>query len=136
MFHLGGLPSYLVLAELAVRRVLCGELPAPGYPVALRQRAREVWWKRADRRSATRGHPTLAYGRLTQCVSLVAQAVSQSAHAVLAARGEWITNEKPCLPAPACARSTSSWPPLNQHPTACATWWTDPTPLAWMCATG
>jgi hypothetical protein len=36
-------------------------------------------------------------GRVTQCVGLVAQAASQAAHAVLAARGEWITNEKTLL---------------------------------------
>jgi hypothetical protein len=40
LFHLAGIPSYLVLAELSVKRVLRGNLPAPGYPPALRQRAR------------------------------------------------------------------------------------------------
>jgi Nucleotidyltransferase domain len=30
MFHLAGIPTYLVLAELAVKRVLHGELPARG----------------------------------------------------------------------------------------------------------
>jgi hypothetical protein len=97
MFHLAGIPSYLVLAELSVKRVLRGELPTPDYPVALRQRAREVWWGRAD---ATFGYARLyhaPHGRLAQCVGLVAQAASQSAHAVLAARGEWITNEKRLL---------------------------------------
>ena len=48
MFHLAGIPSYLVLAELSVKRVLRGQLPTPEYPAALRQRAREVWWGRAD----------------------------------------------------------------------------------------
>ena len=97
MFHLAGLPSYLVLAELSVKRVLRGELPTPGYPAALRQRASEVWWGRAD---ATFGYARqyhARHGRLTQCVGLVAQASSQAAHAVLAARGEWITNEKTLL---------------------------------------
>jgi hypothetical protein len=37
------------------------------------------------------------YGRLAQCAGLVAQAASQTAHAVLAARGEWVTNEKTLL---------------------------------------
>jgi hypothetical protein len=35
--------------------------------------------------------------RLAQCVGLLAQATSQAAHAVLAARGEWVTNEKQLL---------------------------------------
>lgn len=97
MFHLAGIPSYLVLAELSVKRVLRGELPAPEYPAALRQRAREVWWGRAD---ATFGYARQYHarqGRLAQCAGLVAQAASQAAHAVLAARGEWITNEKTLL---------------------------------------
>jgi hypothetical protein len=93
LFHLAGIPSYLVLAELSVKRVLRGELPTPEYPDALRRRAREVWWGRAD---ATFGYARQYHarqGRLTQCAGLVAQA----AHAVLAARGEWITNEKALL---------------------------------------
>jgi hypothetical protein len=32
-----------------------------------------------------------------QCTGLVAQAASQAAHAVLAARGQWVTNEKTLL---------------------------------------
>jgi predicted nucleotidyltransferase len=97
MFHLAGIPSYLVLAELSVKRVLRGKLPTPEYPAALRQRAREVWWGRAD---ATFGYARQHHarrGRLTQCAGLVAQAASQAGHAVLAARGEWITNEKTLL---------------------------------------
>ena len=97
MFHLAGIPSYLVLAELSVKRVLRGKLPTPEYPAALRERAREVWWGRAD---ATFGYARQYHarrGRLTQCAGLVAQAASQAGHAVLAARGEWITNEKTLL---------------------------------------
>jgi hypothetical protein len=94
MFHLAGIPSYLVLAELAGHRVLRGDLPVPGYPPALRERAPRVWWGRAERTFdyAHAGHAP--YGRLTQCAGLVAQAASYAAHAVLAARGQWITNEK------------------------------------------
>jgi Nucleotidyltransferase domain len=96
-FHLAGIPSYLVLAELSVKRVLHGELPTPDYPVALRQRAAHVWWGRAD---ATLGYARSYHApqrRLAQCAGLVAQAACQAAHAVLAARGEWITNEKTLL---------------------------------------
>jgi predicted nucleotidyltransferase len=35
MFHLAGIPSYLVVGELAVNRVLHGELPTVDYPEAL-----------------------------------------------------------------------------------------------------
>jgi hypothetical protein len=97
LFHLAGLPSYLVLAELSVKRVLRGSLPTPDYPAALRQRARETWWGRADSTFGYARSYHAPQGRLTQCVGLVAQAASQAAHAVLAARGEWITNEKTLL---------------------------------------
>jgi hypothetical protein len=94
MFHLAGIPSYLVLAELAGNRVLRGDLPVPSYPPALRERAPRVWWDRAERTFdyARAGHAP--YGRLTQCAGLVAQAASCAAHAVLAARSQWVTNEK------------------------------------------
>jgi predicted nucleotidyltransferase len=97
LFHLAGIPSYLVLAELSVKRVLRGELRTPSYPAALRRRAAEVWWGRAD---ATFGYARSYHAparRLAQCAGLVAQAACQAAHAVLAARGEWITNEKTLL---------------------------------------
>ncbi len=97
MFHLAGIPSYLLLAELAVRRVLRGQLPTPEFPPALRERAPGVWWRRAEQTFgyARAGHAP--YGRLAQCAGLVAQAASQAAHAVLAARGQWVTNEKTLL---------------------------------------
>ena len=97
MFHLAGIPSYLVLAELAVKRVLRGQLPTPRYPAALRARAPDVWWDRADRTFGYAHANHARFGRLAQSAGLVAQAASQAAHAVLAARGQWVTNEKTLL---------------------------------------
>jgi Nucleotidyltransferase domain len=97
LFHLAEIPSYLVLAELAVKRVLRGSLPAPDYPAALRSRAPRVWWQRADRTFGYARANHAPYGRVAQCAGLIAQAASQAAHAVLAARGEWVTNEKTLL---------------------------------------
>ena len=97
LFHLAGIPSYLVLAELALNQVLRGSLPRPAFPAELRRTAPPVWWDRADR---TFGYALANHarsGRLAQCAGLVAQAASFAAHAVLAARGEWITNEKTLL---------------------------------------
>jgi predicted nucleotidyltransferase len=98
MFHLAGIPSYLVVAELAVNRVLRGGLPRPAsYPEKLRRTASERWYGTA--------RATLAYakanhapaGRLTEVAGAVATAAVQAGHAVLAARGEWATNEKRLL---------------------------------------
>jgi predicted nucleotidyltransferase len=98
LFHLAGIPSYLVVAELAVNRVLRGELPRPaGYPEKLRHTASERWHGTA--------RATLAYartnhapaGRLTEVAGALATAAVQTGHGVLAARGEWVTNEKRLL---------------------------------------
>jgi hypothetical protein len=82
----------LVVAEMAANRVLHGELPCPQYPEALRRHAPEQWWGTAQL--------TLTYakhGHLTDCVGAIATAACQTAHAVMAARGEWVTNEKTLL---------------------------------------
>ncbi|GII90139.1 nucleotidyltransferase domain-containing protein [Sinosporangium siamense] len=97
MFHLAGIPSYLVVAELAVNRVLRGTLPRPDYPQALREAAPPVWRTRA---TTTLRYAEAAYVRRSQATEVagaLAGAAMNTAHAVLAARGEWITNEKRLL---------------------------------------
>ena len=97
LFHLVGIPTYLLVAELAVNQVLLGSLPRPSYPAVLRRRAAEAWWDRADLTFGYAADQYAARGRLAQCVGLVVQAATMSAHAVLAARGVWVTNEKALL---------------------------------------
>jgi hypothetical protein len=97
LFHQAGIPTYLLAAELALNRVLRGELPRPSYPDALRRSAPPVWSERADLtlRYARSAHAE--HGRVAQCAGLLSEAACQAAHAVLALRGEWITNEKQLL---------------------------------------
>ncbi|MEU5838170.1 nucleotidyltransferase domain-containing protein [Streptomyces diacarni] len=94
MFHLAGIPSYLVVAELATGQVLRGDLPRPAYPEALRAAAPPVWRDKAalTLRYALGAH--VPRGQATEVAGALATAAAQTAHAVLAARGEWITNEK------------------------------------------
>ncbi|WAP59674.1 nucleotidyltransferase domain-containing protein [Streptomyces sp. S465] len=97
MFHLAGIPSYLVVAELALNQVLRGTLPRPEYPEALRAAAPPVWRGRA---ALTLRYASAAYavrGQATEVAGAVATAAMETAHAVLAARGEWVTNEKRLL---------------------------------------
>jgi len=93
-FHLAGIPGYLLVAELAINRVLRGSLPRPGYPDALRRNAPRVWadHARSTLDYAVRNHAP--HGRVTQCAGQIAVAASCFGHAILAARGEWVTNEK------------------------------------------
>jgi hypothetical protein len=96
-FHLAGIPSYLLLAELALSQVMRGELPRPEYPEALRRSAPARWWDRAALNLAyARDHHAPA-GRAAACLGLLSVGTCQAAHAVLAARGEWVTNEKSLL---------------------------------------
>jgi predicted nucleotidyltransferase len=97
LFHLAGVPSYLLVAELALNRVLRGSLPRPGYPAPLRAHAPAAWWERARLVLAYARDAHAAHGRTAQAAGLLVQGASYTAHAVLAARGEWITNEKELL---------------------------------------
>jgi hypothetical protein len=94
LFHLAGIPTYIVVAELALHRVLSGELPRPGYPAALRRAAPQRW--RDDAR-LTLGYARTAHaarGHVAGTAGTIAVAACQCAHAVLAERGQWVTNEK------------------------------------------
>jgi Nucleotidyltransferase domain len=97
LFHLAGVPTYIVVAELSLHRVLRGELPRPDYPAALRASAPGRWWGDAQ---LTLGYARIAHaarGHLTNTAGALATAACQAAHAVLAAQGLWVMNEKTLL---------------------------------------
>ncbi|MFJ6066070.1 nucleotidyltransferase domain-containing protein [Streptomyces tendae] len=94
MFHLAGIPTYLVVAELAINQVLRGDLPRPAYPEALRATALERWYGAATATLAYAEAGHAPRGALTQVAGAIALATTQTAHAVLAARRQWVTNEK------------------------------------------
>jgi len=98
LFHLAGIPTYLIVAELAVNQVLRGTLPHPsGYPARLRLTAAERWHGTARATLAYAKANHAPHGRLTETAGALATAAAQAAHGVLAARGEWVTNEKRLL---------------------------------------
>jgi hypothetical protein len=86
---LAGMPSY----------VLAGEAPeAVGYPPALRANAPGVWWEHAQYAFSYARVGHAEHDRTLFAGGLVARAVAQTAHAVLAARGQWApANEKTLL---------------------------------------
>ncbi|WP_327150831.1 nucleotidyltransferase domain-containing protein [Nocardia sp. NBC_01329] len=96
-FHLAGIPAYLVVGELAHAQMLRGRLPRPGFPAAMREIAPPIWRRQA---ALTLHYARTAYvphGRLTETAGALATAAMQTAHAIAAARGEWVTNEKRLL---------------------------------------
>ncbi|GAA2390872.1 nucleotidyltransferase domain-containing protein [Streptomyces glaucosporus] len=97
LFHLAGIPTYIVVAELAVNRVLHGDLPRPGYPDALRRHAPERWWGDARHTLSYARAAHAERGHLADCAGAIAVAACQTAHAVMAARAQWVTNEKTLL---------------------------------------
>ncbi|MFJ4789127.1 nucleotidyltransferase domain-containing protein [Streptomyces sp. NPDC088794] len=100
LFHLAGIPTYLIVAELAINQVLRGEgeVPRPErYPEALRVSAAERWFGTARVTLAYTKANHVPHGRLTEVAGAVATAAVQTGHGVLAARGEWVTNEKRLL---------------------------------------
>jgi hypothetical protein len=97
LFHLAGIPTYIVAAELALHQVLHGDLPRPAYPPALRRAAAARWQADAE---ATLGYARAAHaarGQLAGTAGAIAVAACQGAHAVLASRGQWVINEKTLL---------------------------------------
>jgi hypothetical protein len=94
LFYLAGIPTYVVAGELALARVLVGNLPRPQFPATLRHTAARRWQAEAD---LTIDYADRAYARRGDtigCAGLLVQAAVQAAHARLAADGEWALNEK------------------------------------------
>jgi predicted nucleotidyltransferase len=97
MFHLAGVPTYIVVAEMALNQVLSGELEQPAYPDALRAAAPPRWWQDAQATLDYGRGAYAAHGKLAETAGTIAVAACQAAHAVLAATAQWVTNEKALL---------------------------------------
>ncbi|NNH72304.1 nucleotidyltransferase domain-containing protein [Nocardia uniformis] len=97
MFHLAGIPSYLVVAELAVNKVLRGELPSPSFPEPLRESAPRQWRERASMTLEYAKSACAPRNQVTEVAGAIATAAIYTAHAILAGRGEWVLNEKRML---------------------------------------
>lgn len=95
--YLAGIPTYVLVAELATGRLLSGDLPRPEYPAALRDSAARIWQSRA---SMTMTYARKSYAERGQAVMTLgsaARALLEAGHAILGRDGIWITNEKTLL---------------------------------------
>jgi hypothetical protein len=89
---LAGLPTYVLVGELARGEALAGELPRPEFPDALREAATRRWRDAAARVLEIAG--SLApRGDVAGCAGLLAKAAVAAAQARLAERGEWAVGE-------------------------------------------
>ncbi len=88
-----GAPTYSLVGELALCRPLSGELPRPSFPDALAAAAPERW----NGRAAVALMFAQIHARAADtvcCAGMLVHAVLCAAHARLAARREWVLNEK------------------------------------------
>jgi predicted nucleotidyltransferase len=94
LFYVAGIPTYVLMAELALGLVLTGRLPTVDYPEPLAASANRRW--RAD------AIASLAYGEsalrrrgdTTVALATSSRGLIQWAHGRLAERREWVLNEK------------------------------------------
>ena len=94
--HVAGLPTYVVVGELALGRVLFGELPSVRFPPALQQAAPSRWrWVAAFSLFYAAKHA----GRndAVATTGMIARAATQVAHARMAEQARWVLNEKGLL---------------------------------------
>jgi hypothetical protein len=91
--YLGGIPSYVLVGELAVSEVLYGQLPRPAFPDRLAELAPGVWRQQV---SFTLQTAEVHAGRsdLVATVANMGRAVIMEAQARLAERRTWVLNEK------------------------------------------
>lgn len=89
---LAGMPTYMLVGELASCEALAGELPRPEFPAALREAASRHWRDTASRAlEIAASHATR--GDVVGCVGPLAKAAVAEAQARLAERGEWVLGE-------------------------------------------
>jgi hypothetical protein len=91
--YLAGMPSYTLLAELALGTTLVGTLPRPAYPPALSETAPRRWrWEAAFALEHAEAHRRR--GDVGACLGKCAYAILALAHARTAAARTWVLNEK------------------------------------------
>jgi predicted nucleotidyltransferase len=88
-----GIATYVLAGELALGRVLVGDLPRPAFADALRRNAPQRWDGSA-RFSLDLAESAAGRADATSCAGLLAKAAIAAAQARLAERGEWALNEK------------------------------------------
>jgi hypothetical protein len=91
--HVAGIATYVLAGELALGRVLAGDLPRPGFPAKLRQTAPVAWFRLA---AGALHFADVHAGRQDRvaCLANLCQAVLAAAQGRMAAAGEWVLNEK------------------------------------------
>ena len=91
--YVAGIATYILAGELALGRVLAGDLPRPAFPPRLLQTAPEAWFRIAAGALSFAGVYAGRQDRVA-CLANLCQAVLATGQGRLAAAGEWVLNEK------------------------------------------
>ena len=91
--YVAGIATYILAGELALGRVLAGDLPRPAFPDRLRETAPAAWSRLA---AGALQFAAVHAGRgdRVACLANLTQATLATAQARMAAAGEWVLNEK------------------------------------------
>jgi hypothetical protein len=91
--YVAGIATYVLAGELALGKVLAGELPRPVFPGRLRETAPAAWSRLA---AGALSYAEVYAGRRDRvaCLANLCQAVLATGQGRLAAAGEWVLNEK------------------------------------------
>ena len=91
--YVAGIATYVLAGELALGRMLAGDLPRPRFPPNPRQTAPAAWFRLA---AGALHFAEVHAGRRDRvaCLANLCQAVLAAAQGRLAAAGEWVLNEK------------------------------------------
>jgi len=91
--YVAGIATYVLAGELALGRVLAGDLPRPGFPPKLRETAPAAWFRLAAG-AVHFAEVHAGRGDRVACLANLCQAALAAAQGHLAAAGEWVLNEK------------------------------------------
>jgi predicted nucleotidyltransferase len=94
LFYTAGIPTYVVMGELACNNVLVGELPLPTYPEALASQASSRWHHDAELSVEYAANALATRSDITVALANASRALIEAAHSVLASRRQWVLNEK------------------------------------------
>jgi hypothetical protein len=120
--YVAGVPTYSLMAERAVCRVLHGDLPEMGrYPSKLAENAPPRWRFCSDF-TLTYARMQAAKGDVVGTVGQASKAVLEAAHAQMCASSRWILNEKGLVDAAGFSRVQASFAAVPREPEGLVAW--------------
>ena len=94
LFYVAGIPTYVLMGELATGVVLSGSLPKPEYPEVLADEAFRRWTNDSVLSLGYAASALRSRGDLVVGVANAGRGLIERAHAILADCGHWALNEK------------------------------------------